>query len=128
MADLSDVNSAQSVKIVGSDSSGSEQTPVESTIYGELRTTDVSLHTRISGATTVTVKSGAGFLRRITINRPTNGSATVYDSTTGTGTILAVINYTNGTSPSTLEYGFNFTTGLTIVTTGANTDISVLYL
>jgi hypothetical protein len=36
MADLSDTNSAQSVKIIGADSSGVEQTPVQSTSTGSL--------------------------------------------------------------------------------------------
>lgn len=36
MADLNDINSAQSVKVIGSDSSGVEQTPVNSTAAGGL--------------------------------------------------------------------------------------------
>lgn len=96
--------------------------------YGEALTSERNLYRRISGATTVTVKSGAGYLRRICINRPTNGTATVYDNTVGAGTIIALIAYTNGTAPTFLEYGIDFTTGLTIVTTGANTDLTVMYL
>lgn len=96
--------------------------------YGEVLTSQRNLYLRISGATTVTVKSGAGYLRRICINRPTNGTATVYDNTVGAGKIIALISYTNGTAPSFLEYGIDFTTGLTIVTTGGNTDLTVMYL
>lgn len=193
MADLSDVNSAQATKIVGSDSSGVEGTPVLSTTNGglhvnlrnnsgtEIATTsnpaviggnvasgdtdsgnpirtaskfNTTLPTytdgqragqqsnnrgevlfssqgdyrNITGATTVTVKSGAGLLKRIIINKPTNGTATLYDNTAGSGTVIGTISYTNGTPPTYLEYGLNFTTGLTIVTTGANTDITVVYL
>jgi hypothetical protein len=128
MADLNDLNSAQTVKIVGSDSTGIETTPVESSINGELLIGEKNLHTNISGAQTVTVKTGSGYLRRIVINRTANGSVTVYDNTTAVGTPIIIIGLSNGTSPGTLEYGFNFTTGLTVVTTGNNTDVSILYL
>lgn len=128
MADLSDIQAANAVKIVGSDSTGVEGTPVGSTTFGDLCVAEVSLHYNLTGATTVTIKSGSGYLRRISINRPTNGTATIYDNTTAAGTPIAIISYTNGTAPTTLEYGFNFTTGLTIVTTGANTNLAVIYL
>jgi hypothetical protein len=128
VADISDINSAQSIKIIGSSSTGVEQTPVESTTFGELKTSEVSLHYNAVGAATATIKSGSGYLRKITVNRPTNGTATIYDNTTATGTPIMIIAYTNGTSPTTLDYGFQFTTGLTIVTTGANTNLSVMYL
>jgi hypothetical protein len=95
---------------------------------GELLVSSQGAYTRIAGAATVVVKSGAGILKRIAINRPTNGTATVYDNTTGAGTIIALIGATNGTAPTSLEYGLSFTTGLTIVTTGANLDITVVYL
>lgn len=84
-------------------------------------------HKRVSGATTVTVKSGAGVLKRITINRQTNGKYTVYDNTAGSGTVLAIISSVNGVSPVTLDYELAFSTGLTVVTTGANTDLSFIY-
>lgn len=41
MADLSDLQSAQSVKIIGSDATGVESTPVKSTTNGELQTSDI---------------------------------------------------------------------------------------
>lgn len=40
MADLSDIQAAGSTKIVGSDSTGLEQTPVQSTANGELKVVD----------------------------------------------------------------------------------------
>lgn len=40
MADLSDVDAAQSSKLIGADSSGVETTPVRSSAAGELATTD----------------------------------------------------------------------------------------
>lgn len=42
MADLSDISAAQAVKIVGSDSTGVEQTPVNSTLLGELKINDTN--------------------------------------------------------------------------------------
>lgn len=90
--------------------------------------TELFTHAHLAGAATTTVKSGAGFLKRISINRTANGTATIYDNITATGTPIINLAATNGTSPTTLEYGFNFTTGLTIVTTGASLDLSVLYL
>lgn len=41
MADLSDINAAQAVKVVGSSSSGVEQTPVKSSANGDLGVGDV---------------------------------------------------------------------------------------
>jgi hypothetical protein len=40
MPDISDIDAAQSVKIVGSESDGTEQTPVSSSGLSELKTTD----------------------------------------------------------------------------------------
>jgi len=78
--------------------------------------------------TTIVIKSGAGFLKAITINKPGSGStATVYDNTAGSGTIIATIN-TAASSPVTLTYEVAFSTGLTIVTAGTTAaDITVSY-
>lgn len=40
MADISDIDAAQSVKLVGSSSDGTEQTPVNSTDLGQIKTSD----------------------------------------------------------------------------------------
>lgn len=59
MADLSDVQAADTVKIVGSDASGVEQTPVQATTKGELVTSDV-LNTASSAALkTITTTASA---------------------------------------------------------------------
>lgn len=87
-------------------------------------------YNNITTATTTTVKSGVGTLHSITINTPVaSGTITIYDSTTGSGTKIGTI-----TNPATLlqmgplvaAYDIAFTTGLTIVTTGAQ-DITVVY-
>ena len=46
MADLSDIQAAQSVKIIGSDSLGSETTPVSSNGNGKLNTAEISAELR----------------------------------------------------------------------------------
>ena len=72
-------------------------------------------HTTTAAATT-TIKTGQGILHAITINNPgtgTAGSITIYDSTTGSGTVIAI---PTGGVYGTLKYDVNFSNGLTIVT------------
>lgn len=83
----------------------------------------------IVGAATTVVKSGAGHLARIVFNKKVaNGIVTMYDNTAGSGTKIGTI-----TNPATLldnaqglDYGCDFGTGLTIVTSAAD-DITVVY-
>lgn len=80
----------------------------------------------IAGAATTTVKSGAGILHKISINtKGAASTATVYDNTAGSGTVIAVIDLT--LSQDTLIYDLAFATGLTIVTTGTLSDLTVSY-
>jgi len=95
----------------------SNQTNVPTTELGPTTT-----YTRISTNTTVTVKSGAGVLRRIIKSQ--GGNVTIYDNTAGSGTIIHTL---SGTNPQgTIFYDIPFTTGLTIVTT-SGPDIVVVY-
>jgi microcompartment protein CcmK/EutM len=92
-------------------------------------TKKTSSFNHITTNTTTTVKSGAGVLRRIVIN--TKGSSantlTIYDNTTGSGTVIGVIDTVNGVSGH-FEYGVSFSTGLTIVTAnGTAADVTVIY-
>src|SRR5258706_5392909 len=83
----------------------------------------------IAGAATTVVKSGAGVLRKIIINKAVSlGVITVYDNTAASGTVLAII-----TNPLALlasvvpiDYDVKFSTGLTIVTSAAD-DLTVVY-
>ena len=84
------------------------------------------LHLNANGTTTV--KSGAGVLRRIVIN--TRGgllnTLTIYDNTTATGAVIAVID----TAAAGGEFGYelDFTTGLTVVlASGTAADITIIY-
>lgn len=60
MADLSDLNSSQVIKIVGSDSSGVEETPVSSSTLGELKVADVPNQTGLSGVLNLTTTAQEG--------------------------------------------------------------------
>ena len=57
MADLIDIQAAQSIKIVGSSSSGTEQTPVKSSSNGDLGSSDVVDTSGIYGTLTVGTSS-----------------------------------------------------------------------
>lgn len=83
----------------------------------------------IAGAATTVVKSGAGTLDRIVVNKAVASSTvTVYDNTAASGSKIATV-----TNPAllhadqyVLDYGCAFATGLTVVTSGAD-DITVIY-
>lgn len=81
-----------------------------------------------SNATTV-VKSSGGVLRAITINKKgaSANTATLYDNTAASGTVIGVIDTTAGVA--TLQYDLAFRTGLTVVTaTGTAADLTVSYI
>lgn len=80
-----------------------------------------SHYTRISTNTTTTIKSGAGFLRRVI--KMSGGIVILYDNTVGSGTIIQVIAGTNPTG--TIVYDLPFTTGLTVVSTNGPDAIFV---
>jgi len=74
--------------------------------------------TRITTATTTLCKSGAGNLKRILIKATLGNTVTIYNSLLGSGTTLDVL-------PATLPVGsyelnYEFTTGCTVVTAGAD--------
>jgi hypothetical protein len=76
---------------------------------------------------TTTLKSGKGFLSKVTIN--TKGASantlTLYDNTTGSGTKIATIDTTAG---GTLPYDIEFSTGLTaVLATGTAADVTISF-
>lgn len=83
----------------------------------------------IAAAATTVVKTGAGILRKITVNKAIlSGVITVYDNTAASGPKIATI-----TNPAvllqsnfTLSYDVAFANGLTVVTSAAD-DITVVY-
>jgi hypothetical protein len=83
----------------------------------------------INTNTTTVVKSGGGWLHSITINSKgaTGNTATVYDNTAGSGSVLAVIDTT--AQIQTLLFDVAFQTGLTIVTAnGTAGDLTISYV
>lgn len=83
----------------------------------------------ITGATTTTVKTGAGILRRLVFNKfVVLGVATIYDNTAASGTVLATVTLPAAllASNGSIEYNLTFATGLTIVTSVAF-DLTVVY-
>lgn len=95
MADITEVNSSETVKIVGSDAQGLEQTPIMSNGSGKLETSNVSnnggVHgTLIVGTTAVELKVGASALvDRISAGLTNTSNTTIYfgyDNTVTTST------------------------------------------
>lgn len=135
------------VKLAGQDTSGDERAMtidesqnlnvnLGTLIAGEDLTNNVlkveqrMSYANIATATTTTVKSGAGFLHSIVINKHVaTGIITVYDNTAGSGTLIATI--TTGAAllsdpPLTAILDVSFATGLTIVTSQAE-NITISY-
>lgn len=84
----------------------------------------------ITTATTTTSKSGKGFLHSVTINTfVASATITIFDNTAASGSKIATITLPStitSLGPITLMYNVAFSTGLTVVTSGA-TDITVAY-
>jgi hypothetical protein len=79
----------------------------------------------ITTATTTVVKSGAGVLHSIVINKPgTTDTLTIYDNTSGSGTKIGTITV-SGSTPYVFDVAFG--TGLTIVSGGTAGDYTVSY-
>lgn len=74
--------------------------------------------TYISTQTTTVVKSGAGILRGIALTETAAGTITVYDNTSATGTIVAVLkaSIAEGYFPLNIR----MSTGITVVTAAAS--------
>lgn len=108
---LSNTNSASSTTNVTASA-------LQLTIYRLGKIVTQSIAGRITTAATTTFKQGPGLLHRITLNDPGGTLITIYDNTAGSGTTLAVINTPAQANPVTLQYGIQFSTGLTVVSTG----------
>jgi len=75
------------------------------------------------------LKTGSGVVQKIIVST-TNNNATIilYDNTAASGTILWSMNSGNTDKVASLDFGaMSFTTGLTIVTTGAATVVTIVY-
>jgi len=122
MASAASVNSA----------SGTLSATLEVWSMNILRMTSISpvpLFFHINAAGTNTIKTGPGQLASVIINTPSGagGSLTIYDSITGSGTVIAVSTTANNSGAFTLSYDVTFKNGLTIVTAGAAGDYTIVY-
>lgn len=79
----------------------------------------------IVGPSTVTLKVGAGILHHIVVNAA-GTTATIYDNSTATPPKLGTLNL-GANFPVSVQYDAPFLTGLTIVTTGAAVDLTVVF-
>lgn len=119
---IATLGSTQVVRTALYDGSGNIVDPTAAVkVYGG----DTPCH--IATNTTTTCKSGAGAWTSLCIN--TKGAsanvATVYDSLTGSGTVLAVI---DTTTPWCGPRGYSVATGITVVTaTGTAADLTLGY-
>lgn len=86
-------------------------------------------YANIVSQTTTVIRATAGILHTITFNNPVATSVvTVYDNTSATGTKIATITVPASPVPVTLTYDVAFSTGLTIVTATATSDITVSFI
>jgi hypothetical protein len=99
MADLSSIQGTEATRIVGSDATGIEQTPVKSTANGDLGVADIMDASGVQGAITVGTSAvaarvgGSNLSNRKNLSIWNNGNATIYWGytnavTTVTGTPL----------------------------------------
>lgn len=109
----------------------SSQLAGEDVARDRLKTIESFNFNNITTATTTTVKSGSGHLKRIVINKAVLGTTiTIYNNTTGAAPAIGTITFGAALlsdPPIVADYGVDFSTGLTIVTSGA-VDITVAYL
>ena len=93
---------------------------------GPLVTESIYFHQ--AGASTNTLKIGPGRLQKIIVNASAaSTSITIYDNTSAAIPVIGIISPPSGATPATLSYDCPFNTGLTIVTVGSSTDITVVY-
>ena len=91
---------------------------------------DSNLFSNVTASGSTNVKTGAGFLHSVTVNRPSaNLTVGIYGNTTGAAPVignLGVPATVTSMAPFTVNYDAAFTLGLTLVTSGT-TDITVSY-
>lgn len=100
----------------------------ESTLAALNNKFNTNSFSNINTNTTSTVKSGAGVLKRIVVNKvgSSSNTCTIYDNTTAAGTIIGTIDPVH--TQMVFEYDVVFNTGLTIVTaTGTAADLTIVY-
>lgn len=102
---------------------------LQSNKFGEIAIRRRNKFSNLTAAATTTVKSGAGVLAGICLNNGTASTTiTIYDNTAASGTKIGTVAVgAVSLYGSCMMFDAEFATGLTIVTTVASTDITVLY-
>ena len=85
---------------------------------------DCHKYNHITTNTDTVVKASPGILVRIVINTDAAGAITVYDNTSASAPVIAVLE--SGAPHGSYEYGIRCSTGITIKTAAAN-DLTVVY-
>ncbi len=99
MADLSEIQASNTVKVVGSDASGVEQTPVRSTPNGELKNADFINASIVQ--TTLSVGTGAS-VQAVVGGSPLTNRKSLLIQALGTNITYG---FTSGSQPFTLANG-----------------------
>lgn len=97
---------------------------IASTIHALGNADQDPTYKNITGAATTVLKYSAGRIHSIVVNGSGGTSATVYDGVSAAGIKIGTITLS---VPMNIDYHTTFFVGLTIVTVGAGTDITVLY-
>lgn len=129
MADLNETQAAQAVKIIGSSSSGIENTPVTASSNGELQISDISNNGGVHGSLTVGTSAveakvgGSALANRKTLTIFNNSNADIYFGysntvTTAIGTPIFKSQFAE------FEVGPSTTVWLIAGTAGNNTRIT----
>ncbi len=109
-------------------SSGVKELTITAQVNSAKHWTYVNYATAQSSTTLIT---GAGVLHAIVINFPVaSATVTVYDNTAASGTKIALITLPAAllsSGPEEILLDVKFSTGLTIVTTGTNFDVTFAY-
>lgn len=93
------------------------------------KTVPIYRYLNITTQTTTLVKTGAGFLHAIVLNKPlATGTVKIDDALTDTTPVIGTITIPANPQPSTIIYDIAFNTGLTVVTGTASSDITVCYI
>jgi hypothetical protein len=72
------------------------------------------------------IKNGAGTLRKVVVNtKGTTATLTLYDNTSASGTVIAVLDLT--AQPGTFMFDAAFTIGCFAVITGTLSDVTITY-
>lgn len=89
---------------------------------------NTNAYVNITGQATTVVKAGSGILHMLTFNNPVATSVvTIFDNTAGSGTKIGTITIPASPQPVTILYDVKFSTGLTVVTATASSDITVSF-